>query len=136
MTRINVVPVDELCNQHLMAEWREMPRVASALRKSLTRKGRPFSLDEIPKEYVLGSGHVKFFFDKFKFLYERHRVITMELINRGYKLSYNSDVLRNIPRQFYNDWKPKGRDKSLNRARIAKRMPKNPRWGSIGFNDV
>lgn len=33
MTRINLVHVKELADQHLMAEYRELPRVFGAVRK-------------------------------------------------------------------------------------------------------
>ena len=60
MTRINVVPVKELTNKHLVAEYREIMRLPKNLNTSLNRKGKPFNMNEIPEDYVLGSGHVKF----------------------------------------------------------------------------
>jgi deoxyribonuclease (pyrimidine dimer) len=129
MTRINVVPVEELCNKHLLAEWREMPRLAGYLKRSLNRKGKPFNKDEIPRSYLLGQGHVKFFYDKFLFLYKRHRQLTDELISRGFELKYNSDKLRSVPKEYYNDWKPTKEDRFVNRMRIARRMPKIAVWG-------
>jgi deoxyribonuclease (pyrimidine dimer) len=61
MTRVNVIPVQELTKQHLVAEYREIMRVPGALKKSLQRK-KPFCNSEIPENYVLGKGHVKFFY--------------------------------------------------------------------------
>lgn len=49
MTRINLVPVEELADQHLLAEYRELPR---CLNKP-TRSPSDFPV------YVLGKGHVK-----------------------------------------------------------------------------
>lgn len=101
MTRINVVPVQELCNQHLFAEWREMPRLRNNLQQSLNRKV-PFNVNEIPPEYVLGKGHVKFFYDKFKYLHIRHIEITTELIKRGYKLSQkDSHIFSYVSNMWY-----------------------------------
>ena len=132
MTRINCVSVDELCNQHLFAEWREMPRVVSSLHKSMHRKNKPFTLDEIPDRYCLGPGHVKFFYDKFQYLYKRYNIINNELIARGYDLSeYSAHVFLNTPTYLFNDWKPDTDDLELNRARIRDRMPKKPQWGKI-----
>lgn len=129
MTRINVVPVQELCNQHLMAEHREMPRLVANLNSALTRKSKPFNLSEIAPEYLLGQGHVKFFFDKFKYLHRRHIEITAELIKRGYNLSNtDSSIFTTVHPRWYNDYKPTPEALELNRARIKDRMPVTPRW--------
>ena len=129
MTRVNVVPPKELCNQHLLAEWREMPRLVKNLNASLNRKSKPFSKDEISPHYILGAGHVKFFFDKFKYLHKRHEVITTELLSRGYNLSNtNSDVFKSVDSKWYNDYIPTNDALKLNRERIELRMPKSPKW--------
>lgn len=121
MTRINVVPVEELCNQHLFAEWREMPRVVSYLKKAKNK--------DIPPKYVLGQGHVRFFYDKFFWLYKRHRQLTMELINRGYKLSCtDSDIFLVVDEENFKDWNPTQDDMVLNRMRLLDRMPDKPLW--------
>ena len=64
MTRINLVEPKELSTKHLVAEYREITRLPSNLKLALNRKSKAFSMTEIPSEYVLGKGHVKFFFDK------------------------------------------------------------------------
>jgi hypothetical protein len=128
MTRVNVVPPKELCNQHLMAEYREMPRLLKNLKSSLNRKSSPFSMSEISNEYILGSGHVKFFFDKFQFLYIRHKIITKELLLRNYNLSMPnlSDVFLEVDKKWFNNYEPDANALRLNRERIKIRMPKNP----------
>jgi len=131
MTRINVVPVNELCNQHQFAEWREMPRLVGNLQKSLSRK-KPFSMDEISPNYILGTGHVKFFYDKFQFLYNRHVELTKALIDKGYDIQPDSKILKSVDDEWFNDWKPSNVDLELNRQRIKDRMPENPRWGKVG----
>ena len=129
MTRINVVPVGELCNKHLFAEWREMPRLVANLQSSLNRKTKPFTLDEIPKEYKLGSGHVKFFYDKFMFLHDRHRDLTNELIHRGYNLgTTDSSIFATVSKEYYNNYEPTKEALDLNRERIVLRLPANPRY--------
>lgn len=129
MTRINVVPVTELCNKHLHAEHREMPRLVGNLQKSLNRKSKPFSMTEIPTEYKLGTGHVKFFMDKFAFLHKRHKELTQELLRRGYNLSNTcSDLFASVDKMWYNDYEPTTEAMEINRERIKLRMPKNPKW--------
>ncbi len=130
MTRVNVVPPKELCNQHLMAEYREMPRLLKNLKSSLNRKSSRFSMSEISNEYILGAGHVKFFFDKFQFLYIRHKSITEELLVRNYNLSMPnlSDVFLQVDKKWFNNYEPSPEALCLNRERIKIRMPKNPMW--------
>jgi len=129
MTRINVVPVTELCNSHLFAEYREMPRLVGSLNTALNRKSKPFDLSEISPTYILGSGHVKFFFNKFKYLHDRHIQITAELIRRGYNLSTtDSSIFASVDSKWYNDYTPTEEDLEVNRERIRERMPDKPRW--------
>lgn len=125
MTRINVVPVTELTNKHLFAEWREMPRLVANLKASLSRKGKPFQLTEIPPEYKLGAGHVKFFFDKFEYLHERHKQLTQELLKRGYNLSHtDSSIFSQVEKKWYGNYVPTSEAIELNRERIAERLNK------------
>ena len=70
MTRINVLPVEELIDQHLMAEYREIFMIGSALQKSLSSPN--WDKKRIPKELTLGTGHVMFFYDKGKYLFKRY----------------------------------------------------------------
>ncbi len=58
MTRINLVPPEELCDQHLLAEHRELTRIPNAVAKG------KYHLKGQPAEYKLGEGHVRFFFNK------------------------------------------------------------------------
>jgi deoxyribonuclease (pyrimidine dimer) len=122
MTRINVVPVETLSRQHLIAEYREITRLPGNLRASLSRKSKPFSMSEIPSEYVLGTGHVKFFFDKMQYLEQRFQQLTSEMLRRGYNPSYlDSTIFRDVPARFYNDYTPTPLAIALNMARIKER---------------
>lgn len=126
MTRINVVPVKELTNKHLFAEWREMPRLVKNLDKSLNRKSGQFCISEIPPEYVLGKGHVKFFYDKFEFLHKRHIELTNELLNRGYNLgNLDSAIFKTVDKEWYGDYIPTEEAMKLNRERIKIRLTKS-----------
>lgn len=129
MTRINVVPVKELCNQHLFAEWRELPRIFTLMNK----RGGQFTTMEIPSKYQLGPGHIKFFFNKLLFLDLRHRGLTVELLKRGYDISKDyKDLEINFPIEqlckCWNDYEPTEEALTINRNRIKQRMPKHPRW--------
>ena len=73
MTRINsAIDPKNLTDQHLIAELRELPRIFTAVNKRI-EQGKYFN--DIPKEFALGSGHVKFFYDKLKFLNLRHTIL-------------------------------------------------------------
>lgn len=128
MTRINVVPVDELCDQHLFAEWREMTRVRSLVDKTRAFP-RKMVFGKIPEQYVLGTGHVYFFYDKFKFLFKRHRELTKELLARGYRINPDVSFAFLIKDdELFNDYKPTKEALKLNRDRIKAKTPKNPRF--------
>jgi hypothetical protein len=123
MTRINVVPVSELTRLHLVAEYREITRVPGCLTKSLSRTTKKFSYDEIPPDYVLGKGHVKFFYDKMFFLQKRFESLVFEMAGRGFHPKYTDSTIF-IPEddRFYNDYTPTENALSLNRQRIKERL--------------
>lgn len=56
MTRVNLVPVKELYDQHLLAEHREIKRIPNLI------KQWKYNFVWQPKKYKLWSGHVKFFY--------------------------------------------------------------------------
>ena len=122
MTRINVVPPCELSQKHLVAEYREIMRLPGNLVQSLTRKTKPFDLSEIPNEYVLGPGHVKFFFNKMKFLQVRFEQLVVEMLKRGYKANFtDSSIFIPDDKTFYNDYIPTDHAIKINKQRIIER---------------
>ena len=122
MTRINVVPVQELSRQHLISEWRELPRTfALAHKASLSSK--PWTSKQ-PDKYILNTGHVLFFYDKLGFLADRHEKLTQEMLDRGYKPSYTDnlrDVWKDIPKAYWKDYTPTEDALRINRERIKER---------------
>lgn len=127
MTRINIIPVEELTDQHLMAEYREMFMVGSALQKSL--KSPNWDKNRIPKELTLGTGHVMFFYDKGQYLYKRYEQIRKELTKRNYKLDKTRLFkVTQFPTEYYNDWTPTDRDRAILRERIQERINEKPEW--------
>lgn len=121
MTRINVVPVQELSRLHLIAEYKEIMRLPGNLHTSLNRK-KPFAMSEIPSQYVLGPGHVKYFYDKMKYLERRFEQLVAEMYKRGYNPSYtDSSIFTNCLPEFYKDYTPTEEALELNRQRIKER---------------
>lgn len=132
MTRINLVPVQDLADQHLFAEWREIKMVPAALRRSLKTRKSGDILSGIPRRYTLNKGHVTFFFNKMKFLTERYKLLTDELISREYSLGSGSDFTEftyDIPGEFnHADWHPDKFEVAVNIERILLRISEKPLW--------
>lgn len=121
MTRINCVPVEELSRQHLVAEYRELPRVFSLARKAAQRG---FQASDGPKDYVLGQGHVLFFYTRLKYLALRQQQLVQEMLRRGYQPNFTGSLFEehaDIPAYMWNDWQPSENALLLNRQRIAER---------------
>ena len=114
MTRINVIHPSELCDKHLIAEYRELPRVFKLARPNAV----------IPDIYVLGAGHVTFFYNKLGFLAKRARDIFNECQSRGFNVTFNPDNLWTLSnyKELYNDWTPTPEAITLNKARIEQRI--------------
>ena len=113
MTRINCIPVEELTREHLVAEYRELPRVFNLSRTNA----------KIPATYCMGAGHVTFFYDKLGYLFKRQHQLYDEMRARGYNANYHPDGLKDIgPRENWNDWEPDAAAMEINRSRIADRL--------------
>ena len=129
MTRINIIPVSELHDQHLIAEYREITMVPAALNRTLKSKA---GLDrkKISKRFTLNNGHVYFFYDKGLYLDKRYTEIVNEMKSRG----FNPDSNRVFPieifkdNDLYNDWTPTIEDQKLIRQRIQERINSKPDW--------
>ena len=82
MTRINVVPVSELTNKHLVAENHEIARVYNLARKA--QQGVLRGSKKLPLYYTMGTGHVMFFYNKLGFISERYLALNEEMRRRWY----------------------------------------------------
>ena len=131
MTRINLIDPKQLADQHLVAEYREIFMVGPALQRSLqSKKG----VTDIPESFTLNKGHVKFFYNKGKYLSKRYK----ELINEMKRRGMNPDPTRKFkreqwPDELYNDWEPNERDKQIINQRIQQRISERPggyRWSN------
>lgn len=125
MTRINLTLVSELADQHLMAEYRELPRIFGAVRDRLA-KGQGFN--DIPKDFRLGAGHVKFFYDKIGFLFLRQNAIIEELLKRGFQIQNTHVDVSDIPLCLMNNFTPSESDIALSQARLDEKIAQRPQW--------
>lgn len=139
MTRVNLVPVTELADQHLFAEFRELKMVPKSLARSLRSFERKCPADPVsgllaslPPAYTLGAGHVSFFYDKGLYLQQRYSLIRHELRRRG--VAFNEAAMLDPDRVFErdrrlrNDYTPTAEALALVRARIAERIAQKPEW--------
>lgn len=129
MTRINIVSPSQLIDSHLMAEYRELPRIFTAVKKLQEKNNYPCDI-EISVKYVLGAGHCKFFYNKLEWLCNRYNCIFEELLKRGFNLNAElyhsiSNDAKKIDSIWFNDYSPSQEDIYLNMARICKRSNLN-----------
>ena len=129
LTRINLVPIGELADQHLVAEYREIFMVGSALQRSLKSPNWNKTKKLLPKQFTLNKGHVSFFYNKGKYLYNRYLDLVEEMKQRGMK----PDPLRKFkreqwPDELFHDWAPHDRDLLIVRERIEARIAQKPNW--------
>ena len=128
MTRINLINPEELTDQHLIAEYREITMVPAALKRTINSKSG-LKLNQIPKNFTLNKGHVKFFYNKGLYLKKRYDKLVTEMKKRG----FNPDSKRKFPKDvflpnLYNDWHPSLHDKKIIHERIAEKIKMKPKW--------
>jgi deoxyribonuclease (pyrimidine dimer) len=118
------VPVEELSDKHLGAEYRELPRVFALAQAAYLRGEDP---DQYPQEYVLGPGHVKFFYNKLGYLTNRYDQIVEECVKRGRAVNFphSPDIRDLMPTTWWQFWEPTPEALALNRQRIADRKGGN-----------
>lgn len=124
MTRINLIPVEELHRLHLQGEMKEITRVFGLARKAQFEVIR--GKRKLPPEFVLGTGHVSFFYNKLKFIADRYEQLTKEMQRRGYKPNPipREDLLKGIDTRLHLDYIPTEAAVALSRQRIIEMLPK------------
>lgn len=113
MTRINVIDPRQLTDQHLLSEYRELPRALGLVR-------RPGD----PESYRLGKGHVRFFAGKENWLRRRQAALVAELVLRGFNPQH-----RDVPAPLGPDEWQAGREaRVINLTRLRERLAAKPSW--------
>lgn len=123
MTRINCIPPAELSPAHLIAEYRELPRIFGLVRAAIARGESPGD-PRNPTEYRLGAGHVRFFYPRLGWLLARQIALIAEMRARGYAPGFDDpqSLVLGIGVDWLGDWQPDAPALALNRARIADRL--------------
>ena len=125
MTRINSgIEPSELCDQHLVAEYREIGRIGTLLKK---RIGKDDILKGKPNEFTLGKGHMLFFIDKGQYIRKRFERLVNEMHHRGFNTTLKWRNQWESTPNLNNDWTPSDKVRQVVLDRIQKRMPKKPR---------
>lgn len=134
MTRINLIDPKFLCDQHLLAEHRELTRIPNCI-LSGKYKVEPH---KISPEYVLGTGHVTFFLNKIDFLFERYLQLHQECLNRNFAVTWKFPSLLKISKvnQQYEMYVPTKKEISLNKARLIERTPRKVLYNSIEITQI
>jgi deoxyribonuclease (pyrimidine dimer) len=116
MTRINVFPPSLLADQHLIAEYRELPRIFQL--------ARILKDEELVPTYRLGTGHVKFFYPFTGWLSRRQSAIIHECRRRGFNIQHDCP-----PRPVAGldaDWAPTNDARRINAERLVARLQAKP----------
>ena len=117
MTRINAgIKVKLLHYKHLLAEHRELKRIPNQI------KAGKYVLKGSPDKFTLGTGHVKFFYNKLLYLKKRYEDLYRECIRRGYNPTYFGAAFDDLPKHLMNDWIPTEEAKHLLEERIKERL--------------
>ena len=117
MTRINAgFPVKKLTDKHLLAEHREIKRIPNTIKSGKAK------FENIPQNFTLGAGHVKFFYDKLGYLKERYLEIHRECILRGFNVTNYTECWDGLPEKLMKNWTPSDFDSQLIVNRINERL--------------
>jgi deoxyribonuclease (pyrimidine dimer) len=132
--RINVIPVSELLDQHLIAEYREIKMLPKMLCRSLAAK-KAFDLCDVPIDYTLNKGHGKFFYNKLCFIIDRFDALLSEMVKRGFSVNseelfysdYDYSLIFNFSKfDLFGNYLPTAQALKVNRDRIALRVFERP----------
>ena len=114
MTRINVgIEPEELTDKHL-----EIKRIPNCIAKG------KYNMDGIPDKFKLGTGHVKFFYNKLLYLKFRYSKLYVECIKRGFNVQNYIGAWNNVPEELMNGYKPTLLDRLIVQERINEKLNK------------
>lgn len=126
MTRINLVPPATLHSKHLLAEYRELPRIFGLV-LAAQQRGLTYDTAGIPPTYRLGTGHVKFFYNKVHWLTGRFDALVTECLARGFNIQHTAlpPLVASIHPYWWGSYHPTPEAIALSAARILEKMPRN-----------
>ena len=84
----------------MLAEHREIKRIPNCIAKG------KYNMEGIPDRFKLGTGHVKFFYNKLEYLFTRYCKLYLECKNRGFNVQNYSRAWDNLPEELLNYYEP------------------------------
>lgn len=127
MTRINLIPPQYLADQHLVAEHKEILQLCGSYRLS-KRSKKGINRKDIPKNFTLNAGHVKFFYDKFAYLHKRFLEIQNEMRHRKIIPTKRMNCEEFEIDGVYHNWEPNNDDIEIVCERIQQKINMKPEW--------
>jgi len=114
-----------LADQHLIAEYREIPMLVGSLEYWNWEIKSP-----IPQVFNLGVGHMNFLKNKLRYAQRRHDAVVAECNRRGFKCDTLRMHLNGLPMEFCQDWNPTIEDSMKLRARLKWKLTnkQQPFW--------
>jgi len=122
-----------LMDQHLIAEYREIPMIIGGLKKNNYIYKAP-----IPEKLCLGTGHMTFWKNKLLYLKKRWDEIVKEMRRRGFKTNIVFEIPHDCPKYLINDWFPSKDESMIIRNRIKEKILLKPtfyKWQRISIKD-
>jgi deoxyribonuclease (pyrimidine dimer) len=120
MVRINLVRPEKLSDQHLIAEYNEILMLIGHIKKFP-------KINNPPKNYTLGKGHINFFKNKIKYLKDRHELIKKEMKIRRFETN-KTISLSQFKKEQKENWKPKKEDFKIIKKRIINKIRLKPNY--------
>lgn len=131
MTRINVIDVTLLTDQHLFAEYREITRLFALVKQACDKYSHEQILAKIPPTYRMRTGHVLFFYDKLDFIEKRYFALRDEVVKRGFNVTLKDDIVEfrhAIDPVFYQNFLPNQTEMAVNIERLLEKIHAKPNW--------
>lgn len=133
MTRINLIHPSLLTDQHLIAEYRELPRIFGLVENKLL-KNTPFISR---KKYTLWTWHVVFFYDKLVFLHDRLESIIQECQKRGFQIHFTTSVdITHFPPYLQNTYSPSQEEIAISLRRLQEKVDMKPHFYTYYKNPI
>ena len=78
----------------------------------------------MPDKFTLGTGHVKFFYNKLEYLHYRYLELYDECVKRGFNVTDYSECFDDLPADLYNWYDEQPNDRAIILQRINERLNK------------
>ena len=81
-------------------------------------------MNGMPDKFKLGTGHVKFFYNKLFYLFTRYLELYVECRKRGFNVQDYRNAWKNVPKELMGNYIPTENDRKLVQKRINEKLNK------------